>query len=524
MATFVTSWYGTALLIAATTLAAAALVFISRSAPRLGAPAQHDQFQRVFRNSAVPIVSQLFVRFVDLGVAVALLRLLGPAGNGQYALAVVIWLYVKTVSDFGLSLLATREIVKDPERSGPIIGATTLFRWFALLVCLVPVALYLTLRLDSGSIEWNAAVAIGLLLLSVIPSSYGEAINAALNGWERMDVAAWVNVGVTLVRAPLAVLLGATSLGVSGVALAALVTSTLSTLAFRRVLHELRPVRVTWRLDRGEAMFYARESWPLLINALLISLFFRVDVFVIDAFRGDAALGIYDAAYKFINLVTIVPAYATLALFPLLVQRVGDQASMARAYRSATYLLVCLSWPIVAGTAALAGVLMLVLAGRDYLPDSAYLLRILIWFAPLSFFNGVYQYVLVASGRQRSIAPVFVAAVVFNLTGNLLFVDRFGTSASALITVLTEVLILLLFIRMRVPSVVPALDAELARRLWRPTVAGVLATAVAFLLRDSAWLALAASLAVLVGIAVPLRVVGPDERRVLSRVALLVRR
>lgn len=519
---FLTSPLGITILGLWTVIAALGVIWFSRfSAERPAAATQHDTVLRVFRNSAIPIASQIFVRLVDLGVAIAILRLLGPTGNGQYAIAVVVWLYVKTISDFGLGLLATREVARSPERIATIIGATTLLRWIILGIALGPVTFYVLARLGAGSMADQSAIAIFILLLSIIPSGYSEAINSGLNGLERMDLAAWINIGVSLVRAPLAVLLGASALEVTGVALAAVVAALVSALAFHRTLPSISAEGVRWRLGRTEGMDYARESWPLLVNSLLVSMFFRVDVFVIEAFRGARALGIYDASYKLINLLTIVPAYATLAVFPLMSQRASDSQALARAQRVTTYSLVVLAWGLVFSVTALAGVAIQVLAGDAYLPEAATLLRILIWFAPLSFLNGVFQYVLVATGQQQRIVPAFTAAVVFNLAANLALVPIYGTRASAVLTVATEVVIFLAFVYLTSSSTVRIHGAYAVARIWRPSVAGILATGAALLLRDQPLVSLLVSAGVFGGLALLLRVVGPEEiailRRLLSR-------
>jgi O-antigen/teichoic acid export membrane protein len=491
-------------------------VFGVRLAER-GEVGAEDVVRRIFRNSAIPIASQLMVRAVDLAVAIVLLRLLGPAGNGQYALAVVIWLYVKTISDFGLSLLVTRDIARDPSRLGTLVGATTLFRWLVFALVLIPTTTYVLLRWSTDGIQTEGALAVALLLLSVIPSSYAEAVSSALNGLQRMELAAWINIGVSAARAPAAVVLTATSLGVVGVALAALVTSVLSAIAFHRVLRALSNQPIRWMLDSQTAGTLARESWPLLVNALLISLFFRVDVFIIQAAQGDAALGVYDAAYKPINLLTIIPAYATLAVFPLLAQRADDPSRLARAQRMTSYLLVIIAWLVVVAASAIAEPAIQLLAGSAYLPESALLLRILIWFAPLSFLNGVYQYVLVATGKQRQIVPVFGAAVTFNLIANVILVPLYGARAAAVLTVVTELVILLAFVAIgrRLSTRVLARDA--LRHLARPTVSGMAGAGVALYLRDSPWLALGAALSTFALLAALLRVVGPDERALLER-------
>lgn len=499
-------------------LTAIAVVWVSGRLPSASGAGQDDHVQRIFRNSAIPIVSQLFIRGVDLLVAIAILRLLGPTGNGQYAIAVVVWLYAKTITDFGLTLLATREVARDPNIAGQIVGSTTLFRWLVLAIILVPTALYIAADLGFGGMANQSAIAIAILLLSIIPSSYGEAANSALNGLERMELAAVINVGVSLARAPLAVALGASALGVSGVALAALATSALSAVAFHRALQTLDIKTITWKLGRERARYYARESWPLLVNGLLVSLFFRLDVFVIQSIEGDRALGLYDAAYKLISLLTVIPAYATLAVFPLMSQRAHDRAALLNAQRVTTYTLVTAAWAIVVAVTALASIAIRVLAGDEYLPEAASLLRILIWFAPISFLNGVFQYVLVAAGRQRDVVPAFGAAVTFNLLANILLVPIFGTSAAAALTVATEVVIFGAFAYVSRNEPVSIADARVLRRLWRPTAAGVAGAAVALAFRDEPLLAFALSTAVFAALAWILRVIGPQETELARRV------
>lgn len=500
-----------------------ALGLVIRIARGAGQATEEDVVRRIVRNSSLPIASQLIVRVIDLAIAIAILRLLGPSGNGEYAFAVIVWLYVKTISDFGLGLYATREISREPDRAGAITGGTTLFRWLVLAACLAPVAAYLSIRLALGDLSNGALAAVAILLLSIVPASLSEALNSALNGVERMDIAAGLNVGVNLVRAPLAVALAATSLGVAGVALAALIGALVSAAAFALAYRRVGLPAIRLRLTSSQAREYARESWPLLVNALLISLFFRFDIFIIEAVRGVREVGIYDAAFKPINMLTIIPAYATLAVFPLMSRRAGDVEGLARANRVTSYLLVSLAWGAVALTVALAEPAIRVLAGGEYLPEAATLLRVLIFFAPLAFLNGVFQYVLVAQGRQRQVIPAFVCAAAFNIAGNLALVPLFGARASASLTVVTEIVIFSAFVWVSRKSAVRIHDRAGLARLARPTAAGLAATFAALLLLDRPLLAAIAAGGVFAVLAFALRVVGDEEialgRRLMTRSA-----
>jgi O-antigen/teichoic acid export membrane protein len=447
-----------------------------------GVPRLHEiannAVQRIAKNSAVPIASQLTNRAVDLVFAAFALRLLGVTGNGQYAVAVVTWLYLKTISDFGLSVLVTREAAREPERAGQLLGASTLMR-ILVLGAIAPLALVYVV----GGQVWLelspvSAAAIVILLLSIVPGSYTEAVNSIFNARERMELPAILNIFTNLARAGLG--LGAlfAGFGVVGLAVAALISTALSAGAYHLALRHL-DVRPTWRLTRGQATWFLTLSWPLLLNALLLNLFFRVDVFIIQASHGDAELGVYDAAYKFINMLIILPAYFTLAVFPILSRyAVSDRERLLYGFRMAAKLMLVIAWPVTIATMVLAPFMIRVLGGDAFLPDSATALRILIWFLPLSYVNGVTQYVLIAANRQKSISVAFAAAVGFNFLSNLLLVPVYGYVAAAGITIATEFVLfapLLLAMRRYVG------DPGWVGLLGRPTVAGFMMGGVLYL-------------------------------------------
>jgi len=81
-----------------------------------------------------------------------------------------------------------------------------------------------------------------------------------------------------------------------------------------------------------------------------------------------------------------------------------------------------------------------------YLAESAAALQILIFFLPLSFINGITQYVLIALDRQRLITGAFAATVIFNFASNLLLVPLLGINGAAIATILSEVVLLVPFI------------------------------------------------------------------------------
>ena len=140
------------------------------------------------------------------------------------------------------------------------------------------------------------------------------------------------------------------------------------------------------------------------------------------------------------------------------------------------------AFPLAAGIALLAEPIVAVVAGREYLPESAIALSILICYLPLSYANGLTQYVLIAAGRQRLLTGAFVAALVFNVAANLILIPRFGYVGAALVTVASEIVLLVPFAR-AAAKVAPGVS--LLREARIPLLATLLMAPVVWWLRDA---------------------------------------
>ncbi len=489
-----------------------------------GAPARREQdaVRRIARNSAVPLAAQLVNKAVDLGFALVVLRALGPAGNGRYEWAVLIWLYTKTFTDFGLATLTTRDVDLHRDRAGEYLGLTVLLR-LALWVAAAPVVgAYALANWRWFGVAPDGAIAVALLLLSIVPDAYSDAVNSICNAWERMVEPALLTVLKNGLKVGIGLALLAAGWGVAGLAATALLTNLLTAGLFILLLRRLG-VRAIWTLRGARARGLLAEAWPLLLNNLLAGLFFSVDALVLGPARGDRGLGVYRAPYKFLNLLLLVPQYVTLALFPHLARRAATGAgALAATCALALKLLLILALPVCVATTFVAPDLMRALGGAGYLPEAGAALRLLIWFLPLSYANGLLQYVLIAARQQRSLTRAFALTFGFNLGANLLLTPRFGFVAASLITVASEVVLLvpiLLALRRHVgplPAaaiVLPPLAAAGAMA----AVAQAVWTGLAALPAPAPWIAVAAGGSVYLLVLVATRGIGEGERELALR-------
>jgi O-antigen/teichoic acid export membrane protein len=468
----------------------------------------------VLRNISAPFAANLVSRVLDLGLALVMFRFLGPTGVGAYTFAVVLTGYLDILAGFGLATLVTRDAARQPERLATYFGNSLLARGgFWLIAALVA---WVVIGPLGGPLEVSPdlALAVTLLVVGLLPSGYSAALSALLQARERFDVPA----AATVVSAVLKILLGLAALlaGWGFVGLAAvsivtnLITAALLTLLASRAIGLPRP-----RVDTPLTWAMVVAAYPLMLSQVLNALFFRIDALLLKPLAGDEALGWYSTAFRFIDAFQIIPSTVILALFPLISRQADDRAAIIGSATLTMRALLGLAFPIAVGCTVLAEPIILAFAGASYIPQSVVALQILIWYLPLSFINGLAQYVLIARGRQKILTVAFAIGVLFNLAANLVLIPTYGYQAAAWITVASELVLLLPFwIVLRSEQVGP----DLWRVAWRPIAAALAMAAVMWpIAPQHAVLAGLLGAIVYAASLIALRGVSADELRTLRR-------
>jgi len=437
--------------------------------------------KRVAKNSLVPMVLALSNRVVDFAFAMLMLRILQPEGAGKYAFAVAFIGMVEILTRFGLGTLVTRDVAADKSQANRYLSNVSLLRVLLWLVALPIMALVLAVYVFLGDITPDVVITIGIFTVGTFFSNLSDGVTAMFYAYEKAEYPAGVSAITTFTRVSVGALVLLLGWGIIGLATASLLANLVafSVLSWLLVTKIFRPhLEAEKSLQKG----MMSQSFPLMINHLLSTIFFRIDVFILSPTWGDKAVGYYSAAYKYIDGINVIPQYFTLAIFPLMSRfAVDSRDSLIRAYILSLRLLLLLALPLAVGTPFIARELILFLAGESFLPESAWVLQLLIWFLPFSFINQVTQYVLIAIDRQRALTWAFVIGVLFNTVTNLIFIPMYGYTAAAITTILSEWALLIPFYILvrRHLCTVPWFDV-----VWRPAIAAAIMGGVLLLIGD----------------------------------------
>lgn len=463
--------------------------------------------RRVTRNISYLFAWQAVSRFLGLVLNVVLARRLEDSGYGRYSIILVIVMIAGMAADFGTASIVIREISRQRDYANSILGAVLVLRGVTTVtVWLGAVSIFVFSGLDRGY-----ALPLAIASLSVIPTSLSTALEAALQGFERMDLSALADAvfSLALTGAGVAVVYrGGGVLGMTVVYLGASVIRLIySSLAYLR----LDRVRGGWRFTRDRFVYLVRESFPVLYWQLVSLAYYKIDVLLLGAFRTETEVGWYAAAYKLFEVPVMFGWLAAQALLPL----------MSRTYQKSRDSLGVLFEKAVKYiwvTGLGAAVLLSVMAGPaielmlppDYQPSIRALI-VLGYAIPFMVGCVLFGNLFIAMNIQGRMARWSLLSLLANLSLNLVLIPFYGLMGAAVATLSSEIFSFLLFY---------GFTAHLLRgvRIMEVFVAPALAAGivlVALVLLDGLW----APLLGLGGMAAYLfllwafRVVSQDDRR-----------
>jgi O-antigen/teichoic acid export membrane protein len=467
---------------------------------------------RVARNSLVPILLNLFNRGIDFAFAAIMLRLLGPELSGWYYYAIVLFGWFDILTNFGLNLFVTREVARDRSQARRMLVNTSALRLALAGVGVPLLAAFLWVRLSdtSSPVPTEALIAIVVLYVGLLPNSLSTGLTALYYAFERAEIPAAVTTIATICKAVFGVAVLLAGWSIVGLAAASIITNviTLAVLAWngRGLMGAAENARTrhasslqdgdTARGDDARAVpsptpphrngegqgvemrgldlplirSMVGQSAPLMLNHFLATIFFKIDIILIEAIHTATMVGQYSVAYKWVEALNVIPSFFTQALLPMLSRQAHeDRAAFLRNYRLGIKLLFMLALPVAVVFTVLAYGMTNLLGGAQFLPDGAIALQLMIWSIPIGWMNSLTQYALIALDLQRRITWAFVAGVGFNIITNLLFIPQYGYRAAALTTIASEGVLFVAFAWL--------LHREIGQRdwlslVWKPVAAG----------------------------------------------------
>lgn len=193
-----------------------------------------------------------------------------------------------------------------------------------------------------------------------------------------------------------------------------------------------------FKLDFPAWVKIGKRSIIFLIISLLAGLYSKADVLLLNFLKGEAAVGVYSAGYRFLDAsMFIVTAYniSSMPLFSKLAKK--SKALFITKIKKDVILVFTIGFGLALCFYLFSPIVLPVLMKGDY-ASSISVLRIIIFALPLILLTSVALNCLYSLNKAKSVIYLFGFQVFYNVIANYLFIPRYGFFASSWITVIGE--------------------------------------------------------------------------------------
>jgi O-antigen/teichoic acid export membrane protein len=394
--------------------------------------------RRVGVNTGFVLGSEVVRRLLAFALQLLAVRVFGDAGYGRYTFAIGFVTLWALGNDLGLAELTVRDVAREKARAAAYLADVLSMKLLAGVLVLGVLALV------GGSTQPDELAMILWAGLSVVIfAGSRESALGVFKGTQDFRSLFIVNLAgdvLTLGLGYAAVLAGYGPLGlIVATAAATLLSSLFSLLWARKRFGAARPdPRRWWGL--------LKAGFPFALASVFIIVYKLVDVTMLKYMLGsDEVVGWYGASVKLINILLFAPMALSAALFPALSEMKGDDVRLARTASLTIRLLVGLALPAAILIFFHAERISAIALGPGYGP-SADSLRVLALSLPLVFASYPLSVLLKSTGREKLFAAGAAVSGLVNVAANLYAIPRWEHVGAAWTTVISEALVLVLFI------------------------------------------------------------------------------
>jgi O-antigen/teichoic acid export membrane protein len=176
---------------------------------------------------------------------------------------------------------------------------------------------------------------------------------------------------------------------------------------------------------------------PIGAGIVLSALYFRIDVFLVQASLGTAAVGLYNAVFRLVEALRLFPAAVLAVALPMLFQATSRDV-LVKLSSILTAAAIVASAPLWAA----ANTAIPLLYGSRYAAGVP-AFRILLLAFPLMSLNYALTHQLIGWHGHRAYATICGLALIFNVGVNLKLIPAMGIVGAAWSTVATELVLTL---------------------------------------------------------------------------------
>ncbi|MBC7757236.1 MAG: flippase [Phormidesmis sp. FL-bin-119] len=407
-----------------------------------------EAFQKYFKNTGWLMLGKI----LSLVVGIFIAKFLGPHDFGDLSFATAFTAIIAAVGTLGLDSFIIREILDQPAKRDEVLG-TAFWMRIGVSIFLVPasVLIYLFFRslADQQGAELTLVItfcasALFFKAFNIIDSYFQSQVRSKFVVQVQnicLIISSLIKISFVLLKLPLVYF--AFALVLDGLMLAIGLV-----IIYHREDLQIR----AWVFNTSRAKSMLSQSWPLILSAVMVTLYMQIDILMLKYFAGSTEAGIYSAAARISEAWYFIPVAIVTSVFPAIIHaRKTDIARYQKRLQNLYDLLVVISLPVALIVSLGADTFIRLVYGEQF-DGAGVMLSVHIWSGIFVFLGSASgQYLLAEGFTMISFYRTAIGAIA-NIVLNLWLIPMYGglgASAATLIAYFVATFSILLYSKTR---------------------------------------------------------------------------
>lgn len=373
--------------------------------------------------------------------------MLGVESFGLYTVALSYYSLVSTLAEFGINRYLIREIAINQQKTPLLLTSVTMLR-LTLATLAFSVFAIITAYLDPDNIRKAVTI---LAVSTILPQSIAFTLDSVFIGLQKFLWSAFGFVVLNIATTILGLFFIYNGTHVLG-AVSALVLGQVVYVVFLALLplrHGINFLKSSEQQEKAMSLKLIKEitkdSLPYGLLGILGLIYFKIDSLLLSYLKPAFEVGIYGAAYRFLEAIVVVPSVVATAMFPVLAKLHTENIHEIKKL----YLKSLVTLFITSSVALVLYVSVLPILITNLLPQyqpAVKALSILSLAIPFMFIHVPGAIVLLSTNKYlKDVIMISLFTVSFNIVANLLLIPKYGYMGASVVTVLSEILTFIIF-------------------------------------------------------------------------------
>lgn len=256
---------------------------------------------------------------------------------------------------------------------------------------------------------------------------------------------------------------------------------------------------------------------PFALNAVFYAIYYSIDVVMLNQMSTTYSVGLYNAAYKLVDIFGLFYAVYVATIFPVMSKMFkNDKCALNLSLTKSIKYLSFITIPLSVATMIYATDMISFCFGSKF-AEADVVLSMLVWSVCFLFINGATVTTLNASNKERSVTVMYILTSMFNVVFNLILIPMYDVYGAAFTTILSDLFLVILSIYVLYKiNLLP--DIHLVYDLLKITFASLIMGVSLYMLNLNMWFAIPVGIIIYLVLIILIKFLDDDDKYVLKQV------